>query len=123
MHDRCAKYDKASARFKELTTALLSSTTDPEYASHTAIVERAGGSVAVWEEQRSLALKLPDLLKHITWNAETRLYLKKREVTMEKGESLWQLDYGGPNDSANNKVSVWSATVLGSGAWQRTGAF
>lgn len=24
----------------------------------------------------------------------------------------WQLDYGGVQDSLNNKVSIWSATVI-----------
>ena len=116
--ERCARYDKAKARLQELTTALLSSPTDAEYDSHTAIVERAGGSVEAWEEQRGLALKIPDLLKHVTWNAGTRPFLKKRELGMKQGEALWQLDYGGLNDSANNKVSVWSVTVLAPGREQ-----
>jgi hypothetical protein len=110
--ERCAKYEKTSARVKELTTALLSEHVDHENASHAAILERAGGSVKAWAEQRSLSLKLPDLRKHITWKAETRPFLKKREKSMKVGEALWQLDYGGLNDSSNNKVSVWSATVL-----------
>jgi hypothetical protein len=116
--DRCAQHDKACARFKELTTALSSVPNDPEYASHAAIVERAGGAVEAWAEQRALSRKLPDLQKHVAWNAETRPFLKKRELAMKPGEALWQLDYGGLNDSANKKVSVWSATVLAPGREQ-----
>ena len=116
--ERCAKYEKANARVKELTAALLCAPTDPEYNSHNELVERAGGSVKAWEEQRSLSLKIPDLRKHITWDAETRPFLKKRQEGMKVGEALWQLDYGGLNDSANNKVSVWSATVLAPGREQ-----
>jgi hypothetical protein len=86
--DRCAKHDEACARLLELTTALLSSAADPEHATRAAVVERAGGSVAAWAEQRSLALKLPDLLKHVQWQAETRPYLKKREKAMVTGEAL-----------------------------------
>jgi hypothetical protein len=115
---RCAKFEKATARVKELTTALLSTAADPEHATNIAIVDRAGGSVAGWEETRKLGLELPDLLKHVTWDAETRPYLSLWHKAMQKGECLWQLDYGGLNDSANNKVAVWSVTVMAPGRAQ-----
>jgi hypothetical protein len=116
--DRCAKYDKTRARITELTIALLSNPTDPEYVINSAIVGRAGGSVEGWAEQRKLTLQLPDLLKHVTWNAETRPFLKKWELGMTTRDALLQLDYGGLNDSANKKVSVWSATVMAPGREQ-----
>ena len=62
--------------------------------------------------------EIPDLKKHATWKAETRPYLKLRELALQLWEALRQLDYGGVNDSANNKVAVWSVTVMAPGREQ-----
>ena len=110
--ERCAKYLKKSARLLELGPALLSQPGEPEHAAHAAVVERAGGAVKVWAEQRALSLELPELIKHCDWEKTARPALKLRENTMACFEALLQLDYGGLNDSANQKVSVWSATVM-----------
>ena len=59
-----------------------------------------------------MGLKLPDLKKHVAWFNETRPYLKDGERGLQKHEALWQINYGGLNDSANNKVSVYSVTVM-----------
>ena len=116
--ERCADYDKAKFRLLELNTALLSEPEDAENAAHEAIVQRAGGSSAAWTESRKLALKLPDLRKHATWFAEARPYVKMREVNMLPNETTLYLDYGGLNDSANKKVSIWGVTVVAPGREQ-----
>ena len=95
--------------------ALLSTKSEPEHATHAAVVERAGGSIKGWAECRAIELKILDLKKHVDWEGTTRDTLKKRETRMKAWEALWQLGYGGFNDSANQKVSVWSATVLAAG--------
>ena len=96
----------------ELGPALLSQPGEPEHAAHAAVVERAGGAVKAWAEQRALSLELPELKKHCDWEKTARPALKLRENAMAYSEALLQLDYGGLNDSANDKVSVWSATVM-----------
>jgi hypothetical protein len=90
-----------------------------EYEKHSAVVARAGGPVKAWEEVRLLSLKLPDLQKHVEWDKTARAYLKKLRESMPSTTVEWQLDYGGVTDSANKKVSVWSATVISSPASQR----
>ena len=111
---RCAEYEKKSGRLAELTTALLSTPACPEHAKHSEVVVRAGGPIKAWEEVRTLQLKLPDLKKHVDWDQTARAYLKKLRDNMPSTTVEWQLDYGGVNDSANKKVSVWSATVISS---------
>ena len=76
---------------------------------HSAVVERAGGSVKAWQELRALQLLLPDLKKHVDWFDDVRAYDKNRQECMEEDEATLQLDYGGFTDSAGKKVSVWSA--------------
>jgi hypothetical protein len=51
-------------------------------------------------------------MKHVNWKNEARPYLKSREMSLKWWEALWQLDYGGLNDSNNDKVAVWSVTVM-----------
>ena len=50
----------------------------------------------------------------VDWDETTRAYLKKLREDMPPSIVEWQLDYGGVNDSANKKVSVWSVTVISS---------
>ena len=85
-----------------------------EYEKHKEIVARAGGPVKAWEETRNIQLKLPDLLKHVEWDGTARAFLAKSREVMPVTTAELQLDYGGLNDSANKKVSVWSATVISS---------
>jgi hypothetical protein len=113
--ERCGDYLKAKQRIIELQTALLSTENDPEHETHAAVVKRAGGSTTAWKTVRALANKVPDLQKHVNWEKETRPFLKRREVALELWETQWHLDYGGFNDSANKKVSVWSVTVMAKG--------
>jgi hypothetical protein len=112
--ERCAKHTTASRRLVDLQTALLSLPDAPDHTKHIKIVERAGGPNKAWEEVRSLQLKVPDLQKHVKWEKTARAYLKQLEATMPTTTVLWQLDYGGLNDSAGNKVAVWSVTVISS---------
>ena len=112
--ERCAKYTIASDRLTNLQVALLSVPGSVDHCEHSDRVAKAGGPVKAWEEVRLLQLKLPDLLKHVTWEKTARAYLKKLELSMPATTVLWQLDYGGLNDSVNNKVAVWSVTVISS---------
>ena len=95
-----------------MNAALLSTSTDPEYGKHTEIVGRAGGSGQGFSELMNLNLKIRDLKKHVDWFNDTRPYLKKCEMRMLPHEIMLFLDYGGLNDSKNDKVSVWRATIL-----------
>ena len=106
-------------RLTELQTAILSLPGSVEYNKHSEIVGRAGGPVKAWEEVRNLQIKLPDLQKHVTWDRTARAHLKTVEKTMPVTTTVWQLDYGGVNDSAGNKVSVWSATIISAPATGR----
>ena len=110
--ERCAQYETTACRIRELCPAVLSIKTDAEYVMHSAVVERAGGSVKAWQELRALQLLLPDLKKHVDWFDDVRAYDKNRQECMEEDEATLQLDYGGFTDSAGKKVSVWSATVI-----------
>jgi len=110
--NRCGDFEKAKGRLLELNAALLSNVGDAEHARHSAVVARSGGSAAGWKECRKLQLSLPDLTKHVNWKNEARPYLKTRQMGLKWWEALWQLDYGGLNDSANEKVAVWSVTVM-----------
>ena len=116
--ERCAKYEKNSARLHELTAALLSNANDPEHKKQKKVIKRAGGMNSAWEEQRSLQHAMPDLKKHVLWKEETRGCLMNLAKNMGPHETMWQMDYGGFTDSANKKVSVWSVTVLAPGREQ-----
>jgi len=109
---RCAQHVELTERVKALTAALLSVAGDPEFAAHSAMVERAGGPTKAWEEVRAKQLELPDLQKHVMWRDKQRGWLKGLEPTSDETVALLQLDYGGMQDSAGKKVNVWSATVL-----------
>ena len=117
--ERCAEYEQKANRVNELTVALVSTSGSVEFEQHAKVVARAGGSVKAWEELRSLQRKMPDLKKHVEWNQTARAYLKKWEQSMPITTVMWQLDYGGLQDSANKKVSVWSATIISSPATGR----
>ena len=117
--ERCAEFETAKNRLTELQTAILSLPGSVEYNKHSEIVGRAGGPVKAWEEVRNLQIKLPDLQKHVTWDRTARAHLKTVEKTMPVTTTVWQLDYGGVNDSAGNKVSVWSATIISAPATGR----
>jgi hypothetical protein len=92
--------------------------TDPEFEANTEIVTRAGGPAAGWAELRKLGTTLPNLLKHVTWFAEQRVWLKVRQLALKEHEAILQLDYGGFTDSKGKKFSCWSATVLTKGGKQ-----
>ena len=109
--ERCVKYEKKRARLSTLVQALTSCSTDADYAEHQKVVKHAGGRNRASAEQRSLEFELRDLQKHVEWRETARKYLKWRLATDENVLHI-QLDYGGFNDSANKKFSVWSATVM-----------
>ena len=117
--ERCAAYEKCIKRISDLSAALVSRADSVDHAKNSEFVASAGGSAAAWEEVRKLQLQVPDLQKHVDWDSTARAYLKKRRSKMPITEVEWQLDYGGVNDSANKKVSVWSATVLSAPATKR----
>jgi hypothetical protein len=110
--DRCGQHATASDTVKRLTVALLSDDDDPEHANHLAMVDRAGGRTAGWATVRKLTDKMPSLRKHMEWQASQRPYTMMRDKNLTWKEVMMYLDYGGFTDSANKKVSVWSATAL-----------
>ena len=116
---RCAEAETTSHRISKLTCALNCLPTSPEAREHDELVQRAGGKQKAWEELRKLETKMPDLKKHTVWFATQRDFLKKLEGVLKKHQALLQLDYGGFNDSAGRKVSVWSATIIRPGEKQR----
>ena len=110
--ERCESYTKTRLRLVALSAALASAPMDTDHQAQKSLIEKAGGPPAAWEELRACQNKLPDLQKHVEWFEEQRPYLKDREVNMPETTALFQLDYGGFTDSANKKVSCWSATVI-----------
>jgi hypothetical protein len=97
---RCSDFTTQSARSKQLLVALNSvKGIDPEFEANTEIVTRAGGAAAGWAELRKLGTTLPNLLKHVTWLAEQRVWLKGRQLALKLHEAILQLDYGGFTDS------------------------
>ena len=111
---RCAEYTQHVARIQELQGSLLCDADSPEYKKHMELVKRAGGSQRAWQDVRNMQDKLPDLRKHVDWFHTARKYLKKMREAMPETTAELQLDYGGFNDSKNDKVSVWSVTVISS---------
>jgi hypothetical protein len=109
---RCNQYDEADARMRALTEALGRSPATISKGPGDTLVEEAGGKTAAWAELRSIQDKYQDLLQHVTWKAEQRIYLKTLENALQKHQALLQLDYGGFTDSNGKKVSAWSVTVL-----------
>ena len=113
--DRCAQYVKAQARVTELQAAVISTASNANHEAHAAVVKDAGGSLTAWEEIRLLQNQLPDLKKHMDWQADQRPYSMRREKALTVREAILYLDYGGFTDSGGKKVSVWSVTVIAKG--------
>jgi hypothetical protein len=116
--DRCAQYTIAKSTVRDLTHALLVDPDDAEYPIMAEMVERAGGSVKAWETVRNMGHKIPVLQKHMDWQADQRPYSIWRDKNLSWNEVMLYLDYGGFTDSANKKVSVWSATAIAKGREQ-----
>jgi hypothetical protein len=116
--ERCEDYTTTYARRTELTAALGADSNNPEYETFQKIVKRAGGEVKAQEENRTLEHRLVDLKRHVCWRNDQRKYLVRRRTNMGPTGLELQLDYGGFTDSGNNKVSVWSATVMAKGREQ-----
>jgi hypothetical protein len=105
-HDACTRCESYTVNSARMT----------EFSNHAEIVARAGGTSAAWKELRDLEYGIADLRKHVTWLATARLYLKD-EIEMKLGfnQGLWQLDFGGGQDSEGGKFNIWSATTLATG--------
>ena len=108
---RCEQYSTASERIRTLHDGLIGPS-DGDQQKAADVIERAGGRIKAWEELRSLQHAIPDLKKHNDWYNEVRSYVKQREEDRQDHEAIWYVDYGGFNDSANQKVSCWSATIM-----------
>jgi hypothetical protein len=116
--DRCAQYDKNEARTYELQAAVRCKASDVDHSKHAKVLEDAGGLQAARAELRSLEHEHGDLKKHVEWRELRRAYCMMRHDNLQPGEVMWQLDYGGFQDSGGKKVSVWSVTVLAPGREQ-----
>jgi hypothetical protein len=109
---RCAEFVTTRDTLCNLTVALCMPAEHPEYQRSLDLIERAGGRQKAWVTQRQMTLKLPDLQKHMDWQADQRPYSMRRERKLTWLQAMLYLDYGGFTDSANEKVAVWSATVM-----------
>jgi hypothetical protein len=116
--ERCGLYTATQARIMELNQALCCSPNSPGYATRLEVIEGAGGNTKAWAELYAQQHRLPDLQKHMDWQADQRPYSISRERALTAREVMLYLDYGGFTDSANKKVSVWSATVMAMGRLQ-----
>ena len=114
-HDACTRCDEHKEQRQRLHTlqvALHCVKNDPDYETNEEIIAMAGGNLKAAEEMRAIEAKLEDLNKHVFWRDNQRLYTQNRETSLKAHEIVLQLDYGGFSDSANKKVSVWSASVM-----------
>jgi hypothetical protein len=115
---RCNDFETNSDRIRVLTTALTMSPQHPEASDSAEIVRKAGGQLKAWAEKRNLDKSIQDLLRHVTWKAKQRAFLKAEEGELQPHQALLELDYGGFTDSDGKKISCWSATVITCGREQ-----
>ena len=98
-------------RLAELSCAVVSTSSAPEYARDAAIIANCGGLQAAREEKKKLDSEIIPLQLHKEWSISQRTYLKSLGTNPPPGCLTLVLDYGGITDSMKKKVNIWCATI------------